>query len=153
MVGAEKFNFSISLKTQGNQIAQGNQTFWRDIPGFCRDIPSVPAKFEKKSLCSIVLPLTLNSRQRKMALPKSSHASPRSAEKGVVSIRGCFQKVVSVVFVVPRILEFIVLKRRYFHSNSATAITASSAMHCSLPTGPPPASQWGRSRALKQLEK
>ena len=26
---------------------QGNQTFWRDIPGFCRDIPEVPEKFEK----------------------------------------------------------------------------------------------------------
>ena len=30
--------------------AQGNQTFWRDIPGLCRDIPRVPEKFEKKSL-------------------------------------------------------------------------------------------------------
>ena len=27
---------------------QANQTFWRDIPGFCRDIPEVPEKFEKK---------------------------------------------------------------------------------------------------------
>ena len=30
--------------------------FWRDIPGFCRDIPAVPKKFEKKSLCSIFVP-------------------------------------------------------------------------------------------------
>ena len=22
--------------------------FWRDIPGFCRDIPEAPEKFEKK---------------------------------------------------------------------------------------------------------
>ena len=27
---------------------QGYQTFWRDIPGFCRDIPGAPEKFEKK---------------------------------------------------------------------------------------------------------
>ena len=27
--------------------------FGRDIPGFCRDIPEVPEKFEKKGLCSI----------------------------------------------------------------------------------------------------
>ena len=26
---------------------QGNQTSWRDIPGFCRDILAVPEKFEK----------------------------------------------------------------------------------------------------------
>ena len=25
--------------------------FWRDIPGFCRDIPRVPEKFEKKKVC------------------------------------------------------------------------------------------------------
>ena len=28
--------------------AQGNATFWRHIPGFCRDIPGTPEKFEKK---------------------------------------------------------------------------------------------------------
>ena len=27
---------------------QGNQTFWRGIPEFCRDIPEVPEKFEKR---------------------------------------------------------------------------------------------------------
>ena len=27
---------------------QANQTFWRDIPGFCWDIPEMPDKFEKK---------------------------------------------------------------------------------------------------------
>ena len=39
-VGAKKFSMSF-----GNQ---GNQTFWRDIPGFCWDIPGVPEKFERK---------------------------------------------------------------------------------------------------------
>ena len=34
--------------------------FWRDIPGFCRDIPAEPEKFErKKSLCSILVPYFL----------------------------------------------------------------------------------------------
>ena len=39
-VGAKKFG--ISLETQGIKL------FWRDIPGFCRDIPETPEKFEKK---------------------------------------------------------------------------------------------------------
>ena len=30
--------------------------FWRDIPGFCRDIPEAPEKFEKKKLGSILVP-------------------------------------------------------------------------------------------------
>ena len=39
-VGAKKFD--MSLKTQGIKL------FGRDVPGFCRDIPEVPEKFEKK---------------------------------------------------------------------------------------------------------
>ena len=39
-VGAEKF--SMSLETSEIKL------FWRDILGFCRDIPEVPEKFEKK---------------------------------------------------------------------------------------------------------
>ena len=39
-VGAKKFG--MSLKTREIKL------FWRDIPGFCRDIPAVPEKFEKK---------------------------------------------------------------------------------------------------------
>ena len=39
-VGAKKFG--MSLETQGIKL------FWRDIPGFCRDIPEAPKKFEKK---------------------------------------------------------------------------------------------------------
>ena len=49
-VGAKKFD--MSLETQGIKL------FGRDIPGFCRDIPVVPEKFEKKkfvfNLCSLV---------------------------------------------------------------------------------------------------
>ena len=29
---------------------QGIKFFWRDIPGFCRDIPETPEKFEKKNV-------------------------------------------------------------------------------------------------------
>ena len=39
-MGAKKFGMSL-----GNQ---GNQTFSGGIPGFCRDIPGVPEKFEEK---------------------------------------------------------------------------------------------------------
>ena len=39
-VGAEKFG--MSLETRETKL------FRRDIPGFCRDIPEVPEKFEKK---------------------------------------------------------------------------------------------------------
>ena len=39
-VGAKKFGMSLE--------AQGIKLFWRDIPGFCRDIPEAPEKFEKK---------------------------------------------------------------------------------------------------------
>ena len=27
------------------------KVFWRDLPGFCRDIPAVPEKFENKKVC------------------------------------------------------------------------------------------------------
>ena len=33
--------FGTSLETRETKL------FWRDIPGFCRDIPEVPEKFEK----------------------------------------------------------------------------------------------------------
>ena len=47
-VGAEKFGMSLETKE--------TKLFWRDNPGFCWDIPEVPEKFEKKSLCSIFVP-------------------------------------------------------------------------------------------------
>ena len=40
--GAAAKKFGMSFETQRNH------TFWRDILGFCRDIPGVPEKFEKK---------------------------------------------------------------------------------------------------------
>ena len=49
-VGAKKFGMSFET--------QGNQTFSRDIPGFCRDIPEAPEKFEKKFVFNS-RPLTL----------------------------------------------------------------------------------------------
>ena len=47
-VGAKKFG--MSLETRETKL------FWRDIPGFCWDIPGAPEKFENKSLCSILDP-------------------------------------------------------------------------------------------------
>ena len=41
-MGAEKFD--MALETREIKLV------WRDIPGFCRDIPEVPEKFEKKKL-------------------------------------------------------------------------------------------------------
>ena len=43
-VGAKKFD--MWLETRAIKF------FWWDIPGFCRDIPEVPGKFEKTNLCS-----------------------------------------------------------------------------------------------------
>ena len=31
---------------------QENRTSWRDIPGFCRDIPAAPDKFEKGTVAA-----------------------------------------------------------------------------------------------------
>ena len=49
-VGAKKFG--MSLETREIKL------FWRDIPGFCRDIPEAPEKFEKKMFgfnsCSLI---------------------------------------------------------------------------------------------------
>ena len=42
-VRAEKFG--MSLETRETKL------FWRDIPGFCRDIPEVPEKFERRKVC------------------------------------------------------------------------------------------------------
>ena len=48
-VGAKKFG--MSLETREIKL------FWRDIPGFCRDIPAVPEKFEKNKFVSNFRPL------------------------------------------------------------------------------------------------
>ena len=47
-VGADKLGMSFETR----EI----KLFWRDIPGFCRDKPEMPEKFEEKSLCSIFVP-------------------------------------------------------------------------------------------------
>ena len=54
-VGAKKFD--TSLETQEIKL------FGRDIPGFCRDIPGAPEKFEKKKF-------VFNFRSLKMAFPQ-----------------------------------------------------------------------------------
>ena len=46
-VGAKKFGTPLGSR----EI----KLFSRDIPGFCQDIPGMPEKFEKKSLCSILV--------------------------------------------------------------------------------------------------
>ena len=68
--------------------------FWRDIPGFCRDIPAVPEKFEKKwsvfnfrplqmfrgsqrQLCIKTWPLGLTLR-KDMFLPSKLLSTPRT---------------------------------------------------------------------------
>ena len=51
-VGAKKFG--MSPETQGIKL------FWRDIPGFCRDIPEAPKKFEKKMFGLNFWPLTID---------------------------------------------------------------------------------------------
>ena len=58
MGGGQKFG--MSLETQGIKL------FWRDIPGFCRDIPEAPEKFEKKMFGFNSRPL---GKFRKSALP------------------------------------------------------------------------------------
>ena len=55
-VGAKKFD--MSLETREIKL------FWRDIPGFCRDIPEAPEKFEKKKFVFKVWPLFRGPRIR-----------------------------------------------------------------------------------------
>ena len=50
-VGAKKFG--MSLETREIKL------FWRDIPGFCRDIPAVPEKFEQKKFVFKFRPLNI----------------------------------------------------------------------------------------------
>ena len=54
-VGAKKFD--TSLETREIKL------FARDIPGFCRDLPEVPEKFEKKCLCPISVPYKLHKKK------------------------------------------------------------------------------------------
>ena len=51
-VGAKKFG--MPLETGEIKL------FWRDIPGFCRGIPAVPEKLEKKKLVFNFWPLEIS---------------------------------------------------------------------------------------------
>ena len=94
-VGAKKFG--VSFETQGSQ------TFWRDIPGFCPDIPGAPKKFEKKEflfnfwspvecrkwgfkICSSqgrsTRGRTLKHANERKRVQKSANASPQKSAKG-----------------------------------------------------------------------
>ena len=51
------------------------ELFWRDIPGFCRDNPEVPEKFEKKWFVFNFWPLILQFGHRRAEACKHSPAS------------------------------------------------------------------------------
>ena len=58
--GVEAKKFGMSFETREIKL------FGRDIPAFCRDIPGVPEKFEKKNgLCSILVPSPRGSERPK----------------------------------------------------------------------------------------
>ena len=50
-MGAKKFGMPLET--------QGNQTLWRDIPGFLPDIPGVSEKFERRKFVFNFWPLTV----------------------------------------------------------------------------------------------
>ena len=76
-VGAKKFG--MSLETREIKL------FWRDIPGFCWDIPAVPEKFEKKRLVfsfrSLMFVWVLHNPCTTPAKPMSNIAVPEKFEK------------------------------------------------------------------------
>ena len=51
-VGAKKFDMSLETRE--------TKPFWRDIPGFCRDIPEAPQEFEKKMFVFNFWPLLIS---------------------------------------------------------------------------------------------
>ena len=79
-----------SFETQGNQI------IWRDIPGFCQDIPGAPEKFEKQKLCSICVPyywlLTLTEHQIDLTFFRRQHGA-RTGDFGQNQCGSCIVKV------------------------------------------------------------
>ena len=61
---------------------QRNQTFWRDIPGFCRDNPGVPEKFEKRKVCvQFSSPKKLEKKTYGPPDPQSPNPPPPTAAK------------------------------------------------------------------------
>ena len=70
-MGAEKFG--MSLETREIKL------FGRDIPGFCRDIPMVPKKFEKKKFVFNFWPLV-------KVVP---FLIPLSMKRGIIGVGPC----------------------------------------------------------------
>ena len=60
-VGAQKLGMSFE--------AQGNQTLWRDVPGFLAACPGGARKVEKNSLCLILGPLSTTAVRRCSGFP------------------------------------------------------------------------------------
>ena len=76
-VGAEKF---------------GSNFFLRDVPGFCRDIPGVPEKFEKKKVCvQVVFPIYAHI-QELSGTPNPWHFLKKYWRRTAVQIGGVLQK-------------------------------------------------------------
>ena len=68
--GPKKFGMSFET--------QGNQTFGRDVPGFCRDIPELPEKFEKRKFVFNFWPIKVTKKWLSGFPPKWLKSEPRS---------------------------------------------------------------------------
>ena len=82
-VGAKKFGMSFET--------QGNQTFWRDIPGFCRGFLGAPEKFEKKVCVQSSTRKVLEKLSREKVCvdflsPKASSRSERGMSSGRLTV-------------------------------------------------------------------
>ena len=69
-VGAKKFG--MSLETQGIKLC------WRDIPGFCRDIPEAPEKFEKNMFGFNFWPLQNSGAEKDSRSQKIARTAPKN---------------------------------------------------------------------------
>ena len=86
-VGAKKFG--IPLETREIKLYRRDiPGFCRDIPGFCRDIPEVPEKFEKKSLCSIFVPIHHHRGTPPFSVCRPTPRSQRQKNYGVYRFPG-----------------------------------------------------------------
>ena len=152
-VGAKKFG--MSLETHGIKL------FWRDIPGFCRDIPEAPEKFEKQMFGFNFWPLMWGSSSRHpghnywidchhrvilftnlqdtdIVSSRGYHVSMSSHWHVIIAL-GCFV-IVSVFRSVPsestrlHILTFVVVVVIIclFHSSSPYQNSISMGLHCYL---------------------
>ena len=74
--GAQKFG--MSLKTREIKL------FWRDIPGFCWDIPAVPEKLEKNVCVQFLTPTLLkDAREQAAQLRAAQVASTALLQKRI----------------------------------------------------------------------